>query len=108
MSNLGFDWQISEYMVYCRSRQLRKKTMDSYEQGLRLFERWSQEQMGIDDVSRITEAVIRRYINDLTERGKYTFYSNDTLLLCQYDKIHEIFLPYPRPPLCRQRKNLRE
>ena len=77
MSNLGFDWQISEYMVYCRSRQLRKKTMDSYEQGLRLFERWSQEQMGIDDVSKITEAVIRRYINDLMERGKYTFYSND-------------------------------
>lgn len=77
MSDLTFDWQISEYMVYCRSRQLREKTMDSYEQTLRLFERWCQEQMNLDDVSRITESVIRRYINDLMERGKYTFYSND-------------------------------
>ena len=39
MGNLTFDWQIGEYMVYCRSRQLREKTMNSYEQTLRLFER---------------------------------------------------------------------
>ena len=39
MSNLSFDRQISEYMVYCQSRQLREKTMNSYEQALRLFER---------------------------------------------------------------------
>ena len=39
MGNLTFDWQIGEYMVYCRSRQLREKTMNSYEQALRLFER---------------------------------------------------------------------
>ena len=64
-------------MVYCRSRQLRAKTMNSYEQGLRLFERWCQEQMSIDDVSKITENIIRRYINELQERGKYTFYSDE-------------------------------
>lgn len=34
------NWQIEEFMVYCRSRQLRAKTMASYEQTLRLFERW--------------------------------------------------------------------
>ena len=37
---LDFDWQIDEFMVYCRSTQLREKTMKSYEQTLRLFERW--------------------------------------------------------------------
>ena len=47
MGNLTFDWQIGEYMVYCRSRQLREKTMNSYEQALRLFERWCVEQMKI-------------------------------------------------------------
>ena len=47
MPNLDFNWQIEEYMVYCRSRQLREKTMASYEQTLRLFERWCNEQMGI-------------------------------------------------------------
>ena len=77
MGNLSFDWQISEYMIYCRSRQLREKTMNSYEQALRLFERWCSEQLKIDNVDKVTEGVIRRYINDLQERGKYTFYSND-------------------------------
>ncbi len=77
MTNTDFDWQIDEFMVNCRSRQLRAKTLASYEQTLRLFERWCREQMKIDDVCQVTESVIRRYINDLQERGKYTFYSND-------------------------------
>lgn len=77
MANLGFDWQIDEYMIYCRSRKLREKTMNSYEQALRLFERWCNEQMQIVSVDKVSDAVIRRYINDLQERGKYTFYCND-------------------------------
>ena len=79
MANLGFDWQIDEYMIYCRSRKLREKTMNSYEQALRLFERWCNEQMQIVSVDKVSDAVIRRYINDLQERGKYTFYCNDTM-----------------------------
>ena len=35
-----FDYYIDEYMYNCRSRKLRPKTMISYEQSLRLFERW--------------------------------------------------------------------
>ena len=77
MFNTAFDYCIDEFMVYCHSRQLREKTLNSYEQALRLFERWCKEQMDIDDVSIVTESVIRCYINDLQERGKYTFYSND-------------------------------
>lgn len=77
MQNLSMDWQIDEYMIYCRSRQLREKTMNSYEQALRLFERWCAEQLNITGVDQISEAVIRRYITDLQERGKYTFYCND-------------------------------
>lgn len=60
MFNTRFDYLICEYMVYCRSRQLRPKTMNSYEQGLRLFERWCQEQMGVDEANKITENMIRR------------------------------------------------
>ena len=78
MTNLSFDRQIDEYMVYCRSRQLREKTMASYEQTLRLFERWCKEQMGIESVDKVTESVIRRYINDLQTRGKYSFYADDS------------------------------
>ena len=35
-TNLTFDWQIDEFMVFCRSEQLREKTMNSYEQALLL------------------------------------------------------------------------
>lgn len=84
MQNLTFDWQISEFMVYCRSTQLREKTMNSYEQTLRLFERWCQENMNVDCVDKITEGMIRRYITDLQERGKYTFYSNDATKSSNY------------------------
>ena len=42
-------------MVYCRSRQLREKTMASYEKALRLFERWRNETMEIGTVDKVTE-----------------------------------------------------
>ena len=71
MTNTAFDWQIDDFMVYCRSRQLREKTMLSYEQSLRLFERWCKEQLNITEVDKVTESVVRCYINDLQERGKY-------------------------------------
>ena len=77
MDDLSFEWQIDEFMVFCRSRQLREKTMNSYEQTLRLFERWCAEEMNITTVDKVSEAVIRRYILSLQERGKYSFYAND-------------------------------
>ena len=50
-------------MVYCRSRQLREKTMASYEQTLRLFERWRNETMGIGTVDKVTELEPRPLTN---------------------------------------------
>ena len=70
MKRKDFDWQIDELMVYCRSTQLRPQTMKSYEQTLRLFERWCLEQMDITTVDKVTESVIRHYIRDIQERGK--------------------------------------
>ena len=77
MKNLDFEWLTDEFMLYCRSTQLREKTMNSYEQALHLFGRWLAEELQIYTVDKITENVIRRYISDLQERGKYTFYVND-------------------------------
>lgn len=70
-------WQIDEYMLYCQSKQLSEKTMESYEQTLHLFERWCGEEMLIENVTEITEGFIRRYINDLQTRGKYMACCND-------------------------------
>lgn len=72
-----FDYYIEEYMYYCRSRQLRPRTMQSYEQTLRLFERWCLEAERISEPGEVREQTIRRYICDLQERGKYTFYVRD-------------------------------
>jgi len=66
---------IALYMGYCQSRQLREKTMLSYEQSLKLFAVWLQEAEGITQVEHIKEGSIRRYIIELQTRGKYTFYS---------------------------------
>ena len=77
MKCYDFDWQINEFMIYCRSTQLRDRTMYSYEQTLRLFERWCSDEHKIYSVDKVTENLIRWYITDLQERGKYTFYVND-------------------------------
>ena len=77
MELLSFDYQIDEFMMYCKSAQLRQKTMNSYEQALRLFERWCADNFDVTTVDQVNESLIRRYINDLSERGKYSFFVND-------------------------------
>ena len=77
MKNLDFEWLTDEFMLYCRSTQLREKTMSSYEQTLHLFGRCLSDELKIYTVDKITENVIRKYIDDLMVRGKYTFYVND-------------------------------
>lgn len=71
------NYLIEEFMVFCHSKQLREKTMNSYEQSLRLFERWCSDEFDITGVSSISESIIRKYISCLQDRGKYTFYAND-------------------------------
>ena len=77
MISLDFDWQTNEFMLYCRTTQLREKSMMAYEQSLKLFQRWCMDEMGIFTVDKVTENIIRRYIMELQERGKYTFYIVD-------------------------------
>ena len=77
MRDTSFDSLIDEYLVYCRSRELREKTMNSYEQSLRLFERWCMDELNMCSVDKITESIIRHYITSIQERGKYSFYSNE-------------------------------
>ena len=88
---LDFDWQTNEFMLYCRSTQLREKTMLSYEQTLRLFEKWCMEEQGITSVDKVNENLIRRYIFDLQERGKYTFYANDKQKAINYPERRRDF-----------------
>ena len=72
-----FDYYIDEYIYNCRSRKLRPKTMISYEQSLRLFERWCLEEANITEPGQVLESTIRHYICSLQDRGKYTFYATE-------------------------------
>jgi len=65
--------QIGLYLEYGMSRQLRPKTIVAYKQGLKLFEKWAREKENIKYCEDVSEAMIRRYIIDLQNRGKYTF-----------------------------------
>ena len=108
MFNTKMDYLIGEYMIYCRSRQLREKTMLSYEQALRLFEKWCKEELNIDDVSEITEGVIRRYITGIQDRGKYTFYANDNTKGINYpDRRRDFQKPVSNATINNYIRNLR-
>ena len=43
------------FMDYCRSKQLRPKTMASYEQTLKLFSRWLKEKYDIENAEEVKE-----------------------------------------------------
>ena len=46
---------IALFMDYCASKQLRPRTLQSYEQTLRLFARWLRDEMEIDEVEDVKE-----------------------------------------------------
>ena len=54
---------IALFMDYCMSKQLRPKTMQSYEQALKLFVRWLRDEMEIENAEDVKEPHIRAYIH---------------------------------------------
>lgn len=63
---------VDDFMFNCQSRNLSKKSMASYEQTLKLFAKYLEQEKKITDISEVTEKIIREYIINLQERGKYT------------------------------------
>ena len=56
MENMAFDWQLDEFTVYCRSRQLREKTLVPHDQMLLLFEHRSRKCVKIVAVDMLHES----------------------------------------------------
>lgn len=71
-----FEFQIDNFMLYCSSRNLAKKTMRSYEQTLKLLGVYLEKQFQITDVQKVQSGHIRNYIKYIQERGKYSVVSN--------------------------------
>lgn len=74
------EYTIDEFMIYCESKNLSKKTMMSYEQTLRLFSKYLLEEKNVIDIAKITEKDIREYIVYTKDRGKYTVVGNEDTL----------------------------
>ncbi|AEP87291.1 tyrosine-type recombinase/integrase [Bacillus spizizenii] len=72
-----FEFQIDNFMIYCDSKNLSKKTKASYEQTLRLFSIYLRNEFEIDDPRDVKAAHLRKYIKYLRLRGKYTVVSNE-------------------------------
>lgn len=72
-----FTQMIPVFSEYCRSKQLRPKTIQSYEQTLYLMAAWIREVEGVVHVEDVKDVMIRRYVIDLQTRGKYTFCADE-------------------------------
>ncbi|KEO83275.1 site-specific integrase [Tumebacillus flagellatus] len=80
----NFEFQIDNFMLYCSSKNLSKKTLASYEQALKLFAFYAQKEFDIVEVERVQTAHVRHYIKYLRERGKYTVSVALTVLAWTY------------------------
>ena len=61
MKRKDFEWLTDEFMLYCRSTHLQEKSMYSYGQTPRLFERRCADELKIYSVDKVPENAIRRY-----------------------------------------------
>ncbi|WP_207652825.1 site-specific integrase [Anaeromicrobium sediminis] len=68
MQMTDFEFQIDNFMMYCTSKNLSPKTMKSYEQTLKLFAKYLQDNFSIEDVERVTTGHIRQYVGYLQDR----------------------------------------
>ncbi|EYE87435.1 hypothetical protein Q428_13255 [Fervidicella metallireducens AeB] len=73
-----FDMQIDDFMDYCESKDLSRKTMASYEATLKLFARYLYDELQIECATKVNDKIVRQYVLYLKERGKYTITADDT------------------------------
>nr|WP_156817003.1 tyrosine-type recombinase/integrase [Salsuginibacillus kocurii] len=68
---------LNDFFVYCESKNLSRKTIKSYDQTLRLFFIYLENEHNITDVRNTKSTHVRQYIKHLKERGKYTVVGNE-------------------------------
>lgn len=76
----NMDYIINDFMIYCQQKDLRPKTIASYEASLRLFA-YIKDKFNINVAAKIEEKHIKDYITFTKERGKYTFVADASTTL---------------------------
>lgn len=74
------DLQIDSFMLYCDSKNLSKKTLNSYQKSLILFANYLKQELNVNDVKDVKSLHIRKYIQYLRNRGKYTVTASEKTL----------------------------
>lgn len=54
-----FEFQLDNFMLYCSSKNIARKTLTSYEQTIKLFGKHLQDQYQIEDVKKVQSGHIR-------------------------------------------------
>lgn len=75
----NFLLEIDRYMMDCTSRGLSVKTMRSYDQTLRLFQRYLEDKQSVNKPGQIKPEHIRAYFTYIRERGKYGAMADDNM-----------------------------
>ena len=57
-----FDYEIDDFMTYCSSKDLSKKTKRSYEQTLRLFAKYLEDVENVTSSKEVTREMINNYV----------------------------------------------
>ncbi|UQD52683.1 site-specific integrase [Bacillus methanolicus] len=68
---------LDNFLLYCDSKNLSRKTLASYQQTLNLFLIFLERECKITSIDRVKPVHIRQYIKYLRERGKYTVVVNE-------------------------------
>ncbi|WP_431088146.1 tyrosine-type recombinase/integrase [Paenibacillus sp. 8b26] len=70
-------FQIENFMLYCTSRNLAKRTLASYEQTLKLFAVYLEREHQTTDFKEVGSGHIRMYVKYVQDRGKYSVVSRE-------------------------------
>lgn len=73
---LKFDDSINDFMIHCSNKDLRPKTMKSYESTIGLFSKYMEEEEKIFSSCSVTTKHIKDYLKFTVDRGKYSYISS--------------------------------
>lgn len=71
------DYDVDDFLCYCEAKNLSKKTLNSYEQTLRLLVQYLKTTYKIAEAKQVKEKHLREYIKYIQERGKYSVVANE-------------------------------
>lgn len=67
------EYVIDEYLINCNLKNLSSKTIKSYDQSLKLFAKYLEENFRITNIKQLKKEHIEDYINFSKDKGKYSF-----------------------------------